>query len=79
MPRSIINKKQYRVSDIGNWVVKWLNQAKKREQDLADELCITQPALSYKIKHNSFSYADMLTVFDFLDVVDEEILFVMRI
>ena len=79
MPRSIVNKKQYRVSDIGHWVVKWLKQAGKREQDLADELLISQPALSYKIKHNSFSYADMLTVFDFLNVVDEEILYVMRI
>ena len=79
MPKSIVNKKEYRVNDIGSWVVKWLHQAGKRQQDLAEELLITTPALSYKIKHNSFSYADMLTIFDFLDVPDIEIIFVMRI
>lgn len=79
MPKVIINKKEYRVNDIGNWVVKWLRQSQKREKDLADELLISQPALSYKIKHNSFSYADMLTIFDYLKVPEEEILFVMKI
>ena len=79
MPKSIINKKQYRVDDIGSWVFKWLRRAHKRQQDLADELLITQPALSYKIEHNSFSYADMLTIFDYLSVPDSEIIYVMRI
>lgn len=79
MPKANINKKEYRIKDIGNWVVKWLKQAKKREQDLADELGISQPALSYKISHNAFSYADMLTIYDFLNVPDDEILFVSRI
>ena len=53
--------------------------AGKRLTDLADEMLITQPALSYKIKHNSFSYADMLTIFDYLNVPDSEIIYVMRI
>ena len=79
MPKSIINKKQYRVDDIGSWVVKWLHKAGKRLTDLADEMLITQPALSYKIKHNTFSYADMLTIFDYLDVPDSEIIHVMKI
>lgn len=79
MPKSIINKKEYRANDIGNWVVKWLKQTGKREKDLAEEIGITQPALSYKIKHSSFSYADMLSVFDFLKVCDEEILHVMKL
>lgn len=79
MPKAIINKKQYRVNDIGNWVVKWLHQAGKRLQDLADELLITQPALSYKIKNNSFSYGDLLTIFDYLNVPDSEIIYVMTL
>lgn len=79
MPKAIINKKEYRANDIGNWVVKWLRQSGKRMTDLAEELLITQPALSYKIKHNAFTYSDMLTVFDYLNVNDEEILYVMKI
>ena len=79
MPKVIINKKAYKTSDIGSWVVKWLHKAGKRMQDLAAEMLITQPALSYKIKHNTFSYGDLLTIFDYLNVPDEEILFVMKI
>ena len=79
MPKVIINKKQYKINDIGAWVVKWLHGAGKRRQDLADELLISQPALTYKIKHNSFSYSDMLTIFDYLNVPENEILFVMKI
>lgn len=79
MPKVIINKKEYRLNDIGNWVKKWLRNAGKREKDLADELMISQPALSYKIQHNTFSYADLLTIFDYLKVPEEEILFVMKI
>ena len=79
MPKSIINKKQYRENDIGNWVCKWLKQAHKRMSDLADEMGISQPGLSYKIKNNSFSYGDMLTIFDYLQVTEDEILYVMKI
>ena len=79
MPKVIINKKEYRANDIGNWVVKWLRQAGKRMIDLAEELNITQPALSYKIKHNAFTYADMLTIYDYLNVPYEEILYVSKI
>ena len=78
MPKSIINKKQYKVNDFGTWVIKWLRRAKKRQKDLADELLITQPALSYKIEHSSFSYGDMLTIIDYLDVPEEEIISVMK-
>ena len=78
MPKAIINRKESRASGIGAWVYKWLKQSGKRIQDLAEEMGISQPGLSYKIKNNAFTYADLLTVFDYLQVPDEEILFVMR-
>ena len=66
-------------NDIGSWVYKWLHKAQKRQRELAEELFISQPALAYKLKHNNFSYADMLTIFDFLDVPDNEVMKVMRL
>ena len=79
MPKSIINKKEYKKQGIGSFVYKWLKQANKRVSDLADELFISQPGLTYKMRHNSFSYADMLTIFEYLNVPDEEILYVMKV
>ena len=79
MPKANINRKEYKKSSIGSWVYKWLKQENRRIQDLAAELFISQPALSYKIKNNTFSYADLLTIFDYLNVPDEEILFVMKL
>lgn len=79
MPRVNINRKQYKVDDFGSWLIGRLHKAKKTEQMLADELDITRQAVSYKIKHCSFSYSDLITVFEFLQITDEEILQVMKL
>ena len=79
MPKVIINKHEYKKQNIGSYVFMWLRRAGKYEKDLAPELGISQQGLSHKIRNNSFTYSDMLTVFDYLDVPDEEILQVMKI
>jgi predicted transcriptional regulator len=79
MPKVIINKLQYKTHNIGPWVVMWLRRKQKRMSDLGEELGISQQAVSYKIKTNSFSYGDMLVIFDYLEVPDEEILQVMKL
>ena len=79
MPKVIINKKEYKVQNIGGYVLMWLRRKHKYIRELASELGISQQGLSYKISNNTFSYADLLTIFDYLEVPDEEILMVLKI
>ena len=79
MPKVIINKHEYKSNTIGSWVVMWLKRAGKFEKDLASELGISQQGASFKIRKNSFTYPDLLTIFDYLEVPEEEILQVMKI
>lgn len=79
MPRVCINKKQYKVGDIGSWVVSRLFKERKRYEDLAQELDTTRQNIYYKIHHNAFTYGDMLTIFEFFNCTDEEILQVMKL
>lgn len=79
MPKVIINKFQHKTHNIGPWVVMWLRREGKRMSDLGEELGVSQQAVSYKIKTNSFSYGDMLVIFDYLGVPDNEILQVMKL
>ena len=79
MPKSCINKKQYKAESIGSWVVGQLFKRKLKKTALADELDITRQGLDWKLHNNSFDYPDLLTIFQFLDSTDEEICFVMRL
>lgn len=79
MPKVCINRKQYKANDIGAWVRGKLFKERKSLAELGNALDMSQQAVSYKLKHNSFSYADLLTVFQFLGSSDEEILYVMKL
>lgn len=79
MPRITELNKQYKVSDIGSWVYGQLKKSNKTQKDLAIALDTTQQAVSKKIKSNSFSYSDLLTIFEFLETPDFEILRLMKI
>lgn len=79
MPRVIINKHQFMANDIGNHVAMWLRRSGKQIKDLAPELGISPQGTGYKINNNSFTYADLLTIFDYLDVPDDEVLQIMRL
>ena len=48
------------------------------QQDLALAIGISPQLLGYKISHNSFAYADLLDIFDALELPDEEIIRAMR-
>lgn len=79
MPRVIINKHQYKSDDIGNRVSIWLRRSGKKRKDLANELAVSYQGIRHKLENNVFTYSDMLTIFDYLDVPDEEILQVMKL
>lgn len=77
MPKVIINRHEYMRKNIGSRVVMWLRMAGKKQKDLASELNISPQGVSKKIDTNAFTYSDLLTIFDYLAVPEEEILSVM--
>lgn len=79
MPKCCINKKQYKENDIGAWIRGKLFKDDKSISELAQEIDISRQAMFYKLKHNSITYGDLLTIFEFLGSTDEEILDVMRL
>ena len=79
MPRVNINQKQYRIDTIGSWLVGMFFQKKKKRKDLAEELGMTVHGLIWKLNNNSFTFGDMLTIFEFFECTDEEILQVMKL
>ena len=79
MPRSFVSREQYKKDTIGAWVRGMLFRQRKTFSDLAEVLGITRQAACYKAHHNSFSYLDMVQMFDFFECPDEEILEVMRL
>ena len=78
MPRSCINKLQYKQESIGGWVVSQLFKKKLKKSALAEALDITRGGLLWKLRNNSFDYPDLLVIFDFLGSTEEEIVQVMR-
>lgn len=79
MPKVCINQKQYKENSIGSWIVGQMFKKKLKRKDLAGELFISVQGLNWKLNNNSFSYGDMLTVFEFLGSSDEEKAFVMSL
>ena len=79
MPRVMINKKQYRIECLGSWIVGLFFRKKKKRKDLAEELGVSVHGLNWKLRNNSFTFGDMLTIFEFFECTDEEILQVMKL
>lgn len=79
MPRVSFNKKTYKIKDFGGWVVGKLYSEQKTQSDLANQQGVSQQVMSYRIKHCIFSYGDLLTIFEYFDISDEEILCIMKL
>lgn len=79
MPRVYLTQEQYKQENIGAWVVGQLFAERKTFADLGEVLGITRQAACYKAHNNSFSYLDMVRIFNFFGSPDEEILQVMRL
>lgn len=72
MPRIAIKKKQYKISDLSKFVVGEMYAQDVTQEEMARHMGITQSTFSYKLKHNAFSYGDLLTIFDVLGVTNEQ-------
>lgn len=70
---------QYMQNDIGGKIVGLMYRQNIKQSDLAQELKITQPAMSYKLKKNAFTYGDLIKIFNLLGLPDSEILELMKV
>ena len=79
MPKSCINISEYKKSNIGCWVQGQLRKKKRKKQELAEFMGITRQGLDWKVMNNSFSYQDLLDIFEFFESTNEDILFLFSI
>ena len=79
MPKSCVNYHQYKCENIGSVIRAKLFKEHKTITALAEILGITRGGMTYKLNQNIFTYPDLLTIFDFLNFSDFEILELMRL
>lgn len=71
MPRVRIKKKEYMISDLTKYIVGEMYAQDISQEEMAYHLGITQQAFSYRLRHNIFSYGDLLTIFNVLETPNE--------
>lgn len=78
MPRVNLNKKKYLMRDFCEWIRgKMLH--KYTESDVAKVLGISQQGFSKKLKNCTFNFDDIVTLLDFFQATDEEIVRLIRL
>lgn len=79
MPRVYLTRQ----GELNNRIVKLIYGTMKlkgiSQTYLADKLGVKQPSLNRKLKTAHFTFADLATIFEVLELEDEEILSVMRL
>lgn len=62
MPKVFLSEKDKLNNRLATWVYGQMKLRSITQSQLADELQITQQALSYKLKNRQFSFADFVTI-----------------
>lgn len=78
MPRVTIKRKEYKASDLSKWIVGKMYELNLTQTDLAGYIGISQPAFCNRLRTASFSYRQLLTLFEKLHATDEEIVKMMK-
>lgn len=78
MPKVALKKKEYMLSDFGEWVVGRMKKLKINQECAGEMLGISQPAFCQRLKKNQFSISDAMTFFKEFKATDEEILRLMK-
>ena len=79
MARIVFDRKAFKAKSIGAEIAKWMLLAGVKQSDIADLLNLKQQAVSYKLRKGAFTYADLIALFEFLNVPDDEILRLMKV
>lgn len=78
MPRVYITKQQQLNNRLVAMIYGTMKVQHVTQRQMADKLGISQQAYAKKLKNSQFTFADLVTIFEVLDMPDEEILSVMR-
>lgn len=79
MPKVYLTKQDKLNSKLVALIYGTMKVKKIPQRVMADRLGISQPAFAKKLKNCQFTFADLATIFETLDMQDEEILSVMRL
>ena len=79
MPRVAINKQNYMLKDLSNWIIGRMRIMKKSQAYMGELLGISQVAFGKRIQKTSFDYSEMLVILKELQATDEEILKFMKL
>lgn len=79
MPKVFITKQQQLNNRLITLIYGKMKVKRFTQRYMAERLGISQPAFARKLKNCQFTYADLTTIFETLDMQDEEILSVTKI
>lgn len=79
MPKVYLDRKEKKKDNLVEFITGRMKTLKLRQQDMADEIDITQPAFTNRLEKGYFTYEDLLSVFNKLEATDEEIVRLMRL
>lgn len=79
MPKCYISKQQKLNNRLITLIYGKMKVKRFTQRYMAERLGISQPAFARKLKNCQFTYADLTTIFETLDMQDEEILSVTKI
>lgn len=78
MPKVYITKQQQMNNRLVSLIYGTMKVQHVTQRQMADKLGISQQAYAKKLKNSQFTFVDLVTIFEELDMQDEEILSVMR-
>ena len=79
MPKIYLTKQQQLNNRLVTLIDGKMKVKRFTQRYMAERLGISQPAFARKLKNCQFTYADLTTIFETLDMQDEEILSVTKI
>jgi predicted XRE-type DNA-binding protein len=79
MPKIYLTKQQQLNNRLVTLIYGKMKVKRFTQRYMAERLGISQPAFARKLKNCQFTYADLTTIFETLDMQDEEILSVTKI
>lgn len=78
MPKAYITLQQQKNNELAALIYGTMKVKGVTQKCLADALGISQPGVSDKLRRKSFSYEDLVTIFDICGLTDGQIISVMR-
>jgi len=79
MPKSYITKQEQMNNQLVSMIYGTMKVKRMTQSQMAEKLAITQQSFGKKLKKAQFTYSDLTTIFETLDIPDEDIVKVMKI